>query len=155
MWTRREALLAAGSAAVIAGCGGRPARTLAGDPRDLRILNAALEQERLQVALYEAGLKLREHETLRTILAHERRHALAVEQAIRDLGGTPAAPRPIAHAAVHRTFGAWRKDAVKAEDQWSAGYAAVIPKLANPRLRSTFAALMTSEAEHAAALELI
>jgi hypothetical protein len=43
---------------------------------------------------------------------------------------------------------------MKLEQQWSAGYAAVIPKLANQRLRGTFGALMTSEAEHAVALEL-
>jgi hypothetical protein len=30
----------------------------------------------------------------------------------------------------------------------------VIPKLANPRLRSTFGAIMTTEAEHAVALEV-
>lgn len=154
MLTRREALLTAGAALIVAGCGGRPARTLAGDPRDLRILNAALEQERHQVAFYEAALELRDHDLLRTILAHERKHALAVEQAIRELGGTPAAAAPAAPSR-HRSFDGWRSEAIEAEDLWSKGYAAAIPELANPRLRSTFAALMTTEAEHAAALELV
>lgn len=155
MLTRREALLAAGIAVAAAGCGGRPARTRAGDPRDLRILAAALEQERRQVALYQAGLELRDHELLRTIVAHERRHVLALEQAIRELGGKPAGTAPAPSAQRHASFERWRAAAVEAEGLWSHGYAVVIPKLENLRLRSTFAALMTTEAQHAAALETL
>src|SRR6478672_2073332 len=70
--TRRTAVWAGASALLVAGCGGRPARTLAGDPRDLRILRAALETERAQVALYEAGVHLSDAPVVKQILAQER-----------------------------------------------------------------------------------
>src|SRR3954467_15618948 len=56
--TRRTAVVAGASALVVAGCGGRPARLLAGDPKDLRILAAALDVEHAQVAFYETGVRL-------------------------------------------------------------------------------------------------
>ena len=152
MLTRRTAILAGASALVVAGCGGRPARKIAGDPKDLRILAAALQSEREQIAFYEAGVRLSESPAVMRILAQERAHAVAIEEAIRELGATPAAAQPIARAAVARSAAAWRKEAIARENQWSAGYAALIPKLVNPRLRSTFGALMTTEAEHAVAL---
>lgn len=127
---------------------------VAGDPSDLRILAAALDVERAQIALYESGIRLRDSPVVRRILAQERAHATAIEEAIRELGGTPAPARPLARFSLARGFDAWRQDAINREEQWSAGYAALIPKLANPRLRSTFAALMTTEAEHAVALDI-
>ena len=154
MITRRTALWAGGSALLLAGCGGRPPRTIAGDPQDVRILAAAFETERAQVALYEAGVRLSDAPILERILEQEREHAAAIEEAIRELGGRPAPKRPIAHYSLARGLSAWRRDAIKREAQWSAGYAAMIPKLRNPRLRSTFGALMTAEAEHAVALEI-
>jgi rubrerythrin len=152
--TRRTAVVTGASALLVAGCGGRPARTLAGDPKDLRILAAALEVERTQIALYEAGVRLSDAPIVRTILAHERAHAAAIEEAIRELGGSPAAARPVARFSLARGMDAWRQEAIQREEQWSAGYAALIPKLANDGLRQTFGALMTSEAEHAVALDV-
>jgi rubrerythrin len=152
--TRRTAVVTGASALIAAGCGGRPARTVAGDPADLRILAAALESERTQVAFYEAGVRLSAAPIVKTILAHQRAHTAAIEEAIRELGGTPAPARPIARFALARGFDAWRQEAIEREEQWSAGYAALIPKLANGRLRSTFGALMTTEAEHAVALDV-
>jgi rubrerythrin len=152
--TRRTALVTGASALLVAGCGGRPARTIAGDPSDLRILAAALQSEREQIAFYEAGLQLRDSPSLTTILSHERAHAAAIKEAIRELDGKPAAPQPIARYSLARGFDAWLQDAIKREEQWSAGYAAVIPKLVNARLRATFGALMTTEAEHAVALDV-
>lgn len=153
MITRRTAVVTGASALFVAGCGGRSALKIAGDPKDLRVLAAALESERQQVAFYEAGVRLDDSPLVRTILSHERAHAAAIAEAIRELGGTPAAARPIARASLARSARAWRAEAIKRENQWSAGYAALIPELANPRLRSTFGALMTTEAEHAVALD--
>jgi rubrerythrin len=152
--TRRTAVLGGASALFVAGCGGRPARTLAGDPKDLRVLAAALEVERTQIALYEVGVRLSNKPIVKTILAQERAHAAAIEEAIRELGGTPAAARPLARFSLARGFDAWRQEAIQREEQWSTGYAALIPKLANERLRQTFGALMTIEAEHAVALDV-
>jgi rubrerythrin len=132
---------------------------IAGDDGDLPILAAALEAERAQIALYEAGAGLvsgREARLVRTILAHERRHADALAEAIRELGGGPAAPRAatVYTRGIPRGADAWRQHAIDSEELWSAGYAAALPKLANKRLRATFGAIMTTEAEHAVALDV-
>jgi hypothetical protein len=147
--TRRTAIWTGASALFAAGCGGRPARTIAGDPKDLRILVAALQVEREQIAFYEAGKQLRDLPILDTILAQERAHAAAVAEAIRELGGTPGGAT-VAAVPPFRGFEDWRREAIK----WSAGYAALIPKLANVQLRATFGALMTTEAEHSVALDV-
>jgi rubrerythrin len=157
--TRRTALVSGASALLAAGCGTPPVRTLAGNPRDVRVLAAALEVERTQIAYYEVGLRLAHGpaaSVIRTVLAAERAHAAAVEELIRELGGTPAAPRPAADygRGIPRSADAWFQKAIGLEEQWSAGYAALIPKLANKRLRGTFGALATTEAEHAVALDL-
>ena len=128
-------------------------RTIAGDRGDLRILAAALEAERAQVALYEAGAQLSDAPIVNQILAQERAHLAAVEEAIRELGGRPSPARPLARFSLNHGFGAWRRAAIERENQWAAGYGALIPKLANARLRATFGALMTTEAEHAVALD--
>lgn len=157
MITRRTALFGGASAALLSGCGGRPAQTVAGNDADVPVLGAALEVERSQIALYRAGLEVIDDERrdlLRTILEHERRHALALEEAITELGGTVAAPQPSYDRDIPRATGDWLRYAVSAEERWSAGYAAALPKLVNRRLRGTFGALMTSDAEHAVALGL-
>src|SRR4051794_29228507 len=152
--TRREALLTAAAGLVVAGCGGRPARTVAGDSKDLRILNAALQSEREQVAFYAVGVKLGDKPVVAQILRNQSAHAAALEEVIRELGGTPPAATPVAHYSLHRGYDAWRQDAISREEQWAAGYAALLPKLVNPRLRGTFGALATTEAEHAVALDV-
>jgi rubrerythrin len=152
--TRRTAIWTGAAALLAGGCGGRPPRTIAGDPKDLRILFAALQVEREQIAFYELGTTLSEAPIVDTILAQERAHAAAVAEAIRELGGTPASGSASARFDPARGFGAWRREAATREEQWSAGYAALIPKLANVQLRATFAALMTTEAEHAVALDV-
>jgi hypothetical protein len=153
--TRRRALWTGATTLLVAGCGGKTARLLAGDPHDLRILSAALEAERAQVALYDAGVQIGAGPIARQILGQEHAHEAAIEEAIRELGGAPAAARPAADytRGIPRGLDAWRRHAIAAEQQWSAGYAAAIPRLVNPRLRSTFAALMTTEAEHGVALD--
>ena len=153
------ALAAGGSALLVSGCGGRRARIVAGDPQDVRILAGALEVERAQAVLYEVGLGLtggRVAALARHILAQERAHAAAIEEAMRELGAKPAGPRDAIEyrRGIPHSADAWYQHAIQAEQQWSAGYAALIPKLTNPRLRSTFGSLMTTEAEHAVALDV-
>jgi hypothetical protein len=93
---------------------------------------------------------------VQTILAHERSHAEALAEAIRELGGRPAQPRAAAAYArgIPRGGDAWRRHAIQSERQWIALYADAIPRLVNLPLRATFGAMMTTEAEHAAALDL-
>jgi rubrerythrin len=154
--TRRTLLLGGASAVLLAGCGGRRVRPPAGNPVDVRILEAALESERAQIALYEAGTKLTADPIVRRILAHERAHAAAVEELLRELGASPPGPRAasVYSRGIPGSAAAWRTHAIAAEDRWSAGYAALIPQLKDPRLRSTFSALMTTEAEHSVALKV-
>jgi rubrerythrin len=146
--------LSAAGAVLLAGCGTRPVRILAGDPSDVRILNAALEVERTQVAVYEVGAGLIAEPVVATILEHERAHLAAVEEMIRELGGAPPGARAAAEyrRGIPKTADAWRQHVIQLEEQWASGYEALIPKLANQRLRGTFGALATTEAEHAAAL---
>jgi rubrerythrin len=158
---RREAIAAAGTALLVAGCGGRPARILAGDPADLPIVATALELERTQIALYEAGLRVlagRPASIAREALRHERAHAETLAETIRELGGTPAPPRAAAAYAGGFPSGgdaaAWSRYAIALEEQAVASYGGAIPRLANNRLRATFAAIMAAEAEHAVALGL-
>jgi rubrerythrin len=159
--TRRKAIaLGGGSAALlVAGCGGRPPRKLAGSAADLPFLAAALEVERAQVALYEAAIRSLQGEQAalaRKLLGHERAHAAAVAEAIGELGGRPAPSRPRAFYERGLPEGAdgraWVRAAIEREQAAVDAYAGAIPKLANGRLKSTFGAIMTSEAEHAAAL---
>lgn len=144
-----------------AGCGTRPARLIAGNPADLPLVGTALELERTQIALYEAALPVlngRRAEIARTALAHERAHAAALAEAMRELGATPPPAR--ARSAYERGFprgadaGAWTQFAIQFEERAVAGYAAAIPKLENRRLRATFGAIMASEGEHAVALDV-
>src|SRR4051794_3702783 len=100
--TRRTAVWTGASALFVAGCGGRPARTLAGDPKDLRILAAALDVERAQITFYEAGVRLSRAPIVTTILQQERAHAAAITEAIRELGGKPQARRPVARFSLAR-----------------------------------------------------
>ena len=152
--TRRTALLGAASAVFLAACGKRPARVIAGNPADIRVLDAALQVEYEQIAFYRVGVRLSKAPILRTILEQEQAHLAAIKEAIRELGGTPAPPGAVAGANIPADFKGWKAAAIAREQQWSAGYAALIPKLANQRLRGTFGALMTTEAEHAVALEV-
>jgi len=84
-------------------------------------------------------------------------HAEALAEAIRELGG-PGRPlrarRPAYGSGIPRGADAWRRHAIHSEQRWTAAYAAAIPRLANPRLRATFGAMMTTEAEHAVALDI-
>src|SRR3954468_20978749 len=95
MLSRRAAIL--GGAVLLAGCGGRAPRKLAGSAADVPLLGTALELERSLIALYETGVDLltgRGGRGARIALEHERAHAEALAEAIRELGARPSAPRP-------------------------------------------------------------
>src|SRR5436305_887563 len=137
MLTRREAI-AAGGSLLLAGCGHRTARLLAGNTADVPALGTALELERTQIAMYEAALPVltgAQADVARTALAHERAHAAALEESIRELGATPAAAR--ARSAYEKGFphganaAGWIQFAIQFEARAAAGYAAAIPKLQN------------------------
>jgi hypothetical protein len=150
MPTRRTFITGAAATALITGCGGRPPRELAGSPADIPLLEDRLAAERLEIAVLEGslpGLTGQAARLARVMLDHDREHAGSLAQAIRELGGSPPAAEPQQQAG--------RADpaALAALKQRVAGgYLAAIPKVVNGRLRATFGAIMTTEAEHAQAL---
>jgi rubrerythrin len=159
---------AGGSAVFVAACGdddddGRSAAAAmengVGSERDVAILNAALDLENTAVAAYTAGAALLKGALLETgklFLAQEQEHAAGLAQAIRDLGGTPNKAKPA--AAYAKGFPKLRSQndvlrfAVDLENTAVAAYVDAIPKLSDPKLRQTAAAINTNEAEHISVL---
>lgn len=142
---------------MVAGCGRNPVRKLAGSAADLPRLRELLEIERAEVAMFELGLRRLDARALplaRAALAHERAHADALAEAIRELGGSPPAPRdPSAYTrSMPRTARAYLEALARFEDRVVSSYALRIPETVNARLRGTLGAALTTEAEHAAAL---
>ena len=131
----------------------------AGGERDVMILNAALDLENTAIAAYTAGAALLKGPVLATgklFLAQEQEHAAGLAQAIRDLGGTPNKAKPA--AAYAKGFPKLRSQndvlrfAVDLENTAVAAYVDAIPKLSEPKLRQTAAAINTNEAEHISVL---
>jgi hypothetical protein len=149
MPTRRTVIASGASMALLVGCGGRQPRKLAGSAADIPILRLRLKGEHFGIAVIEASLSRLNDEALaiaKTVLKHDREHAEALAEAIRELGGKPGpVQRPIPE-------GAGLDALVALKNAASGAYAKSIPSLANPRLRGTFGSLMTVEAEHAEAL---
>lgn len=168
--SRREFFRLAGvttagaSAVFLAACGGDDDDDRAGGAgstatgagvSDVAILNSALDLEHTAVAAYTAGAALLEGELLelgRRLLEHEREHAGALAQAIRDLGGAPNEPKGREEYA--QLFGDLRDEedvlrfAVDLENTAVAAYIDALPKLSSGELRQTAAAIASSEAEH-------
>ena len=151
MPTRRTVIASGASMALLAGCGGRSARKLAGSAADIPAIAERLRAERIGIAVVEASLSSLNGDVVkiaRTILAHDREHADALSEAIRELGGKPERAQP----PIPEGIGL---DAIiTLKERASLAYGHALPSLANARLRGTFGALMTIEAEHAMALRL-
>jgi rubrerythrin len=157
---------AGGSVVFAAACGGDDdastaavMENAAGGERDVMILNAALDLENTAIAAYTAGAALLKGAVLETgklFLAQEQEHAAGLAQAIRDLGGTPNKAKP--GAAYAKGFPKLRSQndvlrfAVDLENTAVAAYVDAIPKLSDPKLRQTAAAINTNEAEHISVL---
>jgi rubrerythrin len=168
--SRRELLLgsaslaAGGAAAVaIASCGGE-SKTAVPDTvstteaeGDAAILNALLDQEHSSIAAYTViATKLRGPAlaSARQFIGHERRHAGALERAIQKLGATPTPPRPEAEYAAGFPHLRGERDALSfaldVETTAVAAYSDALGKIATDAMRATAAAILVTEAEHAA-----
>ncbi|MGI8846108.1 MAG: ferritin-like domain-containing protein [Thermoleophilaceae bacterium] len=126
----------------------------------MRLLNAALAMEHRLAAIYTAAAAVpagrSARDTVERLRRHEAEHARGLEEAIRDLGGTPDAALP---AAEYRTLlrlrslttpaDIWRL-AMRLENQTIAAYLEALPKLSIGQLRQTVSAIVASEAEHLA-----
>jgi len=163
--TSRKGFLTAaatGAATLLAGCGQDDAPGAPGGAgaRDAATLNRALGLEYASVALYTAGRARTSGRTRRAmtqLLDQERDHARGLTEAIRDLGGRPR--RPLSGAAYRKQLGvdrasgtAFLRAAARVEQEAIAWYLETLPGLTDGRLRQTAAAILASEAEHAAVL---
>jgi hypothetical protein len=163
MHSRRELLVASLAAATgLGACGGgdkaKTAVTVstAQADSDAAILGALLDQEYSSIAAYTLiatklhGAALSE---ATRFLGHERRHAAALVAAIQSLGSTPSPQRPRSEYAsgFPRLRGA--RDALSfaldIETTAIAAYSDAIGKIATDGIRSTTAAILVTESEHA------
>ena len=125
---------------------------------DAGLLNEALRLEMTAIAAYEGGARLLTGDAaiLATrFLDHERQHAARLEQAIQRAGAEPErVDEPGAELPDIRTPRQFLEFAVEAEGEAVFTYTEILPRLSQPRLRGEIAAILTNEAQHAAALRL-
>jgi rubrerythrin len=149
---------AAGAPGLLAACGGDDeggSTTAQPGSADIAVLNTALDIEYTAVAVYTAGAPLLRGQVAalgRQFREQEQEHAAALVQAIKQLGGTPnrprasyAIPRLVSQTGALRFITDFEMTAVGA-------YLDALPKLSDPPLRATAAAILTNEAEHIAVL---
>jgi rubrerythrin len=155
-----------GSAVFLAACGDDNGGSGAGSPDttstsagggkgDVAILNSALDLEHTAVAAYTAGAALLKGAVLdvgKQFLAQEKEHVAGLQQAIKQLGGTPNQPKASYDFPTLSNQMDVLKFANDLEHTAVAAYVGAIPKLTDPKLRGTAAAIVTNEAEHIAVL---
>jgi rubrerythrin len=177
--SRRQLLAlagAAGAGAFIAACGGggggggggaggghggllgtvsviQPEGTAASP--DVAVLNRALALEHRAVATYAAVIPKLGGEEKRwatTFSDQEQQHVSVLQDAVQALGAIPARPRPDYGLPRLRSGEQALALAISLEEQLLASHLEALPMLSSPDLRGTFAAILTVEAEHEAAL---
>jgi rubrerythrin len=122
---------------------------------DVALLNRALALENRAVATYAAivpRLGGPERREAATFSDQEQEHVSVLQTAVRALGAIPARPRPDYDLPRLRTGEQALALAISLEQELLAAHLETLPRLTSPDLRGTFAAILTVEAEHAAAL---
>jgi rubrerythrin len=152
-----------GSAVLLAACGSdnksggsSSASTAASTGKgDVAILNSALDLEHTAVAAYTAGAPLLKGAVLdvgKLFLSQEQEHVAGLEEAIKQLGGTPNKAKAKYDFPQLSSQTDVLKFANDLEHTAVAAYIDALPKLTDPKLRGTAAAFVTNEAEHIAVL---
>lgn len=156
--------LALAAGALVASCGGSgsknatvPTVSTAQADSDAAILGALLDQEYSAIAAYTllaTKLHGRALASARRFAGHEHRHADALSRAIGQLGASPARPRPQSEYAAGFPKLRSGRDAMSlaldVETTAVAAYGDALGKLATDSVRVAAAAILTTEAEHAA-----
>lgn len=167
MFTRKELLGlggAAGSAALIAACGGSGTRPKGSardeaEALDLKLIGSALDLENTIIAAYAAGAGLVRggaRRSTRAIVEQEREHAKRLRGLVGELGGRPNPAKTREEYA--RGFPRLRERAdvlrfaIDLENAAVRFYLESLPNLSTPELRLVAGAIATNEAEHAALL---
>jgi rubrerythrin len=122
---------------------------------DVVVLNSALDLEHQAVAVYTAALDVLRGANLRAARAfrdHERQHVVRLTAAIKEIGGKPnAAPGRFNFPSL-KTEQDVLRFASRLENTAIAAYIDAAPRLNDPDLRRTAAAILANEAEHLAVL---
>lgn len=135
--------------------GSATAKETTGDDADVEILNSALDLELTAVAAYKAGAKQLKGSVLdagQKFLQQEQEHADGLAQAIKAMGGTPNKAKASYDFPTLSNQEDVLKFAVDLEYTAIAAYIDALPKLSDPKLRGTAAAIVTNEAEHISVL---
>jgi rubrerythrin len=125
---------------------------------DAAALNALLDLEYTAIAGYGlliARLRGEDRSLARTVLAHEREHAAALETAVRGVGSDPIERRPAReYASGFPPLGSRREAlafATDLENTAVAAYVDALGKITTDHVRVRAAAILVAEGEHLAA----
>jgi rubrerythrin len=124
---------------------------------DAELLNSALAAEHLSIAAYNAGLPLLEgtaHDAGRRFLSQEREHADRLRQLIEGLGARAVGPLPSYDFETPGDQGEMLRLLQRVERKTVAVYGGLVPRLADPLVRTIAASIATVEAEHDAVLRM-
>ncbi len=127
---------------------------MAGRP-DVELLEDLLARERRLVSAYEAALRRSaiEGSLGETLLAHEREHVDALEQALAGRGNPRASvPAPDLTTAL-RDRRSFARYAMELEGETVGFYADAIARIGDSRLRQPLGSIMVCGAAHAVALK--
>jgi rubrerythrin len=125
------------------------------DVADVNVLNSALDLEHLAVAAYGASFDVLRGANLRaarTFRDQERQHAVRLAAAIKEIGGKPNAARDRYDFPRLRDEQQVLRFASQLENTAIAAYIDALPRLNDPNIRATGAAILGNEAEHLAVL---
>jgi len=124
---------------------------------DAELLNTALAAEHLAIAAYTATMPLLTGPSLdagRRFLAQERAHAARLRQLVGGLGASAVGPLPSYDFDSPGNEDEVLRLLQRVEQKTVAVYGGVVPRLADPVLRTAAATIAATEAEHDAVLRL-
>lgn len=124
---------------------------------DVDLLNSALAAEHLSIAAYTAGLPLLEgaaRDAGRRFLAQEREHADRLRELIEGLGAGAVGPLPSYDFDSPGDQAEMLRLLQRVELKTITVYGSLVPRLADPLLRTIAASIATVEAEHDAVLRM-
>jgi Ferritin-like domain len=127
---------------------------MAGEP-DVELLEDLLTREHRLVSAYEAALRRDaiDRSLGEMLVAHERKHVAAVQEALGGRGNpTATVPAPDVAAAL-RSRRSFAEYATQLEDETVGLYADSIPRISDPRLRQPLGSIMVCGAAHVVALK--
>ena len=155
------ASLSATAVALLAGCATGDAQTASPGPKDVELLNTALNIEYGAIAAYQlaADSKLLDPGVLKVAQSFQsdhREHAALLDGTIRKLGGTPVAAKPVADYKFRTDRLTNQANilmfAAELERQAASAYLSTVPNFADRKLAQAAASILGAETMHWAVL---